>query len=370
MTAQQVFRNTMIVILTFVGAYVLFLSTRIIIVLLVAIIVASAVRPMVLWLSKGRVSYGLAILLVYLALMLTIFGLLIAVLPPAANRLAGYIENDNRLATRLIAAQNWFETTIEERFDTDIQLLDEDGIRETVNTIIVQLRESIPALAGEFGGLLGDFILVIVMGVYWLTSRDTTLDFLTSLFSLGQKARIHEIFKEIEGTLGSYVRGVMLVVTFVGVANFILLTLFGVPNAVTLGFIVGVTTALPIIGGYIGAASAAMLALLSSPLHAVFAIISFVLVQQVENHYLTPRVMSNSVKLNPILVILVLFIGFSVGGVVGGLLSVPLAGTLMILVRHLLIEPKRDEVASHVPVKGGGILLSGGEPKLDIITGK
>ncbi|MBE2266972.1 MAG: AI-2E family transporter [Anaerolinea sp.] len=359
MTTQQVFRNTLVVILTFVAAYALFLSARIIIVLLVAIIIASAVRPLVLWLSR-RIPYGLSILVVYGLLILLIAGLLIAVLPPAANRLAVYIENDDRLATRLISAQRWLETNIEQRFDTNIQLLDEDGIRQTVNNLVTQLRESIPALAGEFGGLVGDFVLVLVMGAYWLTSRDSAVESLTSLFSIGRRARIRDIFKEIEGTLGSYVRGVMLVVSFVGVANFILLTLFGVPNAVTLGFIVGITTALPIIGGYIGAASAALLALLSSPLHAIFAIISFVLVQQVENHYLTPRVMANSVNLNPILVILVLFIGFSVGGVIGGLLSVPVAGTFMILIRHLIIEPKREEVAAQVPVKGG-ILLSPGD---------
>lgn len=364
MTTQQVFRNTLVVILTVVAAYALFLSARILIVLLVAIIIASAVRPAVLWLSRRRVPHGLAILLMYGALLLTIIALLIAVLPPAANRLAGFIENDDRLATRVIGAQRWIENNLESRLGTEIQLLDEDGIRTTVNTVVTQIRETIPALAGEFGGLVGDFILTVVMGVYWLTSRDSALDFLSSLFAISKRARIRDIFSEIEGTLGAYVRGVALVVTFVGVANFLLLTLLGVPNAVTLGFIVGVTTALPIIGGYIGAGTAALLALLSSPLHAIFAIISFVLVQQVENHYLTPRVMSSSVNLNPILIILVLFIGFSVGGVIGGLLSVPLAGTAMILLRYLVIEPKRDEVAATTVIKGG-ILLSSPDTKLD-----
>ena len=365
MTTQQVFRNTLVVILTIAAAYALFLSIRILIVLLVAIIIASAVRPVVLWLSHRRIPHGLAILLVYAALMLTLLGLLLAVLPPAANRLAGYIENEDRLASRIIVAQDWLERNIEQRFNSDITLLDEDGIRETVTNIVTQLRESIPALAGEFGGLVGDFVLTVVMGVYWLTSRDSAINFLSSLFSMGRRMRIREMFTEIESTLGSYVRGVGLVVLFVGVANFILLTLFGVPNAVTLGFIIGVTTALPIIGGYIGAVAATLRALLSSPLHAVFALVSFVLVQQVENHYLTPRVMANSVNLNPILVILVLFIGFSVGGVIGGLLSVPLAGTAMILLRHLIIEPKREEVAASVPVKGG-ILLTAPDTKLDV----
>src|SRR5205823_9516283 len=115
------------------------------------------------------------------------------------------------------------------------------------------------------------------------------------LFPMGRRAEIATIFREIEQSMGAYVRGIALVATFVGVANFIILSLLGVPNAVTLGFIVGITTALPIIVGYIGAVTATLLALLSGPdgpKYALFAFASFVAVQQIENHYLTPLVMS------------------------------------------------------------------------------
>jgi hypothetical protein len=74
--------------------------------------------------------------------------------------------------------------------------------------------------------------------------------------------------------------------------------------------------------------------------------------QQIETHYLTPRMMANSVHISPILVIVALFIGFSVGGVIGGLIAVPIAGTLMVLARYLVIEPKKDEVAAQ-RVQGG-----------------
>ena len=87
------------------------------------------------------------------------------------------------------------------------------------------------------------------------------------------------------------------------------------------------------------------------------------LVQQVETHYLTPRTMSNSVHISPILVIMALFIGFAVGGVVGGLIAVPLAGALMVLARHLIINPKKEEV---VPQRvQGGILIAGQDTRLD-----
>ena len=211
--------------------------------------------------------------------------------------------------------------------------------------------------------MLGDAVLVIVMGVYWLTSRDEAVEFTLQLFSMARRAMIREIILEIEQTLGAYVRGVGLVVLFVGVANFILLTLFRVPNPITLAFIIGLTTALPIVGGFIGAGLAVFLALIDSPLAALLTLVSFVLVQQVETHYLTPRTMSNSVHISPILVIMALFIGFAVGGVVGGLIAVPIAGALMVLARHLIIKPKKEEV---VPQRvKGGILIAGEDTRLD-----
>ncbi len=355
MSAQQTFRNTLVVLATLAAAYALAMSVRILIVLLVAIIIASAVRPAVLWLRKLHVPYGLAILIVYFMLGLALFVLSALVFPPVISQIGGYINNDQGLAVRIIDAQNQIHDLIKQTFNVDIATIDPNSITNTISTAIDQVKQSIPTLATEFGALAGDFILVVVMGVYWLTSRDQGVNFLLQLFPIGRRAEIATMIHEIENSMGAYVRGIALVSTFVGVANFAILSLFHVPNAVTLGFIVGITTALPIVGGYIGAFTATLLALLSSPLNAVIAFGSFVAVQQIENHYLTPRVMSRSVNLNPILVIVFLFIGFAVGGVVGALISVPIAGTLNILLLHLVIQPRQVEAAPQFV--DGGILL-------------
>ncbi|MCC7450936.1 MAG: AI-2E family transporter [Anaerolineae bacterium] len=357
MTAQQTFRNTLIVILTLVAAYALWASIRILIVLLIAIIIASAVRPTILWLRKRRIPEGLAILLVYGAILLSIILLLGAVLPPAANQFAGYLENENNLANRVIDAQSWVTTTIKQYTGSDVRLLDPEAIRTTITTVVKQIKDAVPALAGEFGGLLGDFVLVFVMGVYWLTSRDQAVDFALQLFAIGRRAEIKEIIREIETSMGGYMRGVITVSVIVGTLNFFLLQILGVPNALTLGFIVGTATAIPIVGGYLGMIAAVLLALLSSPIHAVIALAVNVAVQQLENHYLTPRLMSRSVGLNEILVIVFVFIGFSLGGVIGGLISMPIASTIMILLRHLVIEPRKGE--STPQFVEGGILLPG-----------
>jgi predicted PurR-regulated permease PerM len=282
------------------------------------------------------------------------------------NQIAGYIQNENRLAARIIAAQNWLETTIARFTGSTPTLADEESIRTAVSSVMDEIRTTAPSLVGEIGGLFGDFILIVVMGIYWLTSRDEAVEFNARLFPIGRRTMVTQIITEIENSLGAYVRGIILVCTFVGVANFILMSLLGVPNAVTLSFIIGATTAIPIIGGYIGAGAAVLLALLSSPLHAAFAFISFVLVQQVENHYLTPRMMSRSVGLNPILIIVFLFVGFALGGVIGAVIAIPIAGSAMILLRYLIIEPRQAESApQHVE---GGILIAAKDSSMTSTT--
>ena len=124
MSAQQTFRNTLVVIGTFLVAYALYLSIHILIVLLIAIIVASAIRPLVLWLEKHGIGQGLAILIVYLGLAIFIFTLVLVVFPPAVTQLAGYIQNDQGLASRLIGAQTWFQDQIQQHFNTKVQLLE------------------------------------------------------------------------------------------------------------------------------------------------------------------------------------------------------------------------------------------------------
>jgi len=357
MSAAQTFRNTLVVMVTIGAAYMLYLSSQILVVLFIAIVAASAVRPLVIRLRKRGVSEGLSILLVYGLVALAIFVLCFVVLPPAARQFSGYLGNQQGFADRIIAAQTWIQQAILDRTGTQVTLLDPETIRTTMTQIMSQVMAAIPALASGFGGLLGDFVLVFVLGVYWLTARDETVKFVLQLLPLGRRAVAEEIIRESETSMGTYVRGLGLVCTFVGVANFIILSLLGVPNAVTLAFILGLTTGLPIIGGYIGAATATLLALLSSPLYAVFALGSFLLVQQVENHYLTPRVMSHSVGLDPLLVIVLLFTGFALGGVIGALIALPISSVLAILLRHLVIQPRKDETTSR-PVDGG-ILLSG-----------
>lgn len=362
MTGKDIFRGTLIVLLTLLGAYIVLMSLRILVVVLVAIIIASAVRPLVLRLMRWRFSEGLAILTVYLSIIAGLFTLSALVLPPIANSLLTNLQSEDRLANRLISLQTWLSNNVERITGNPVELAKPEDIRRSVSTFIDEVNPAIPSLVGGAGSTFGELVLVVVMGVYWLTSYQKAIEFLVQLFTIRVRERVQSIIFEIEGMMGSYVRGLAFVALFVGTANFLILTVLRIPNAATLGFIIGFTTILPIVGGFLGGGLATLLALLTgSPIHGVAVLGTFVAVQQIETHYLTPRAMSRSVGLDPLLTIVAVLIGFTLGGVVGAIIATPVMGTIAVLLREMVIVPRKETVSPYTIEKG--LILLNSEPQ-------
>lgn len=356
MTAGQAFRNTVIVLATLVSAYVLLMSARILVVLLIAVFIASAVRPFVLRLVSWRVPEGLAILITYVLLVVGILTLFLLVIPPIVNQAADYMQNETRLASRIIYSKNWLEQALTNLTSNPVSLVGDEEVRTTVSGFVDQMRTVVPHMLTDLGGTVAEAVLAIVMGVYWLTSRDKAVQFILQLFPHRSREEIRQVITEIESSVGNYIGGIVMVASFVGLVNFAILAVLRIPNAAALGFIVGISTMLPIVGGFIGGGLATLLALLTSPLNALIVFVVFVAVQQVENHYLTPRTMARSVGIDPLLVMVAVFAGFALGGVIGGIIAVPIAGAISILMRHLIFEPRKASVEYTVQ-DGGAILI-------------
>lgn len=359
MTGKDIFKGTVIVLGTLASAYVVLMSLRILVVVLVAIIVASAVRPMVLRLMRWRFSEGLAIVVVYLGLLLAIVALVALVIPPIVTSITANFQNEDRLANRIIYVQAWIVTTIRNITGTTVTLAEPDAIRTGVTNLINSIQAGLPTFLGDASSTAGEAILVFVMGVYWLTSHERAVEFSVQLFTIRAREKVQAVIYEIENMMGSYVRGIVFVATFIGFANFIILFVLRVPNAGALGFIIGIGTMLPIVGGFIGGGLSTLITLLvGTPIQAVAVFGTFVAVQQVETHYLTPRAMARSVGLDPILTIVAVLVGFTLGGVVGAIIATPVMGTIAVLLREIVIEPRKVTVSPYTKTDDGLILLN------------
>jgi len=362
MSLSQIFKGTLVFLAALAFAYILVLTLNVWVSLLIAILVASAVRPAILRLMRWRIPQSIAVLIVYLGLATVTITILLVVLPPVVNQFVGYIQNDNRLANRIIDAQEWVQRTVTQVTGSEFELgINPEEIRTSVADIVEKVRVTAPSLIGNATGFLGEFILIIVMGLYWITSRERAGEFLVELAPLSRRGQFRAILDEIEGGLGSYVRSIVLVSIIVGILCFIILTVLRIPGAAAISFFYAVATAIPIIGGLIGVGLATSLALLTSPINAVIVLVVTFLLQQVENYWLTPRMMSHGADFDPLLVIVFVSMGFSLGGITGSLIAIPLAGTASILVKHLIIEPRKAVVTPNKVE--GGILLSSDHPE-------
>lgn len=347
MSLTQIFKGSLVFFAALGVVYLAYATLDILIALLVAIIVASAVRPVILRLVKWGLPQALAVLVVYLGIATVVIGLLVIVMPPVINQFVSYIQNDNRLANQIIAAQAWMERTVSQFMGSDFDLgFAPEDIRTSVSELVDTARITAPTLIGDAASFLGEFLLLIVMGLYWITARERAENFLVELAPIPRRPQIRAIIDEIELGLGAYVRGIVIISFIVGILSFIIFALLRIPGAASLSFFYAVATAIPIVGGLIGVGLATFLAALTSPLNAVIVLVVTVLIQQVENYYLTPRVMAKGTDFDPLLIIVFAAAGFTLNGIMGALIAIPIAGTVAILLKHLVIEPHKATVAS------------------------
>lgn len=339
MSTRQTLQNTLVVLLTLAVAYIFIISLRITIILLLAIIIASALRPVIERMIRIGIPRSVAIISTYIVLISGILLLALAILPPIVNQIISYIEHDERLVFRILRAQYWVENLIESLTGNEVNLVQPEQVREAVSSLVQSIRDNAPNLVDDLGNLIADTVLIFVMGAYWLTAHEQVKQFIVQLFHEKYRERVDTVLDNIEYTMGGYVRGVATVASIVGVLNFIGYTVLGVPNALTLAFIVGTTTTIPMIGGHIGGISVVFLTIVTNPTYIFGAFIVYFVVTQFENYYLSPRIMSNYANINPLLVIVYTLIGFILFGITGAIIAVPVMGVVHILITRLIIEP-------------------------------
>lgn len=349
MESKTVFKATVVILLTLFAAYILFLGAEIIITLLIAIIIASAVRPAVNGLMRIKIPEGVAIVIVYGAMALIILTVLFVLIPPMFNQFAIYVEQDWRLASRIITANQIAEGYISDFMAEDVSLVSSDQIREAVTASVSEFRAILPNLIQNTGTIIANAVLIFVMGAYWLTSHISAKRFILKLTTPRYRDETRVIINDIEQTLGGFVRSAVIISAIVAMLNFVPMYILGVPNALTMAFIIGTMTIIPMVGGLIGGGVATLLTLITDPPFAIIVLITFLIVSQIENYLLQPRIMSDGVGMNPLLVIVYTSIGFVLSGVLGALIAIPIMGAFHILLEHLIIEPYRAQMKDDTP---------------------
>lgn len=315
----------------------------IVLLVIVAIILASALDKPVDWLSRRGVPRSVGVIFMYLILIGLLTLTIALIIPPIAEQtrdLASIIPELVQRAGDYLASQGVFLGD-EVFLENAERLISTFGQSFGGNGVSSAGSGFLGTLTGFFGGIF-QIALVLVLTFYLVVQENGMRKFFRSITPVKHAPYVTGLIIRIQDKIGSWFRAQLLLGVVVGVLIYIGLTLLGVEYALVLAILAGILEIVPYIGPILAAIPAIFLAFSSGPLTALFVLGLFILVQQLENNILVPKIMQRAVGLNPVIVIIVLLIGAKVAGLVGLLLAVPVTVAIAEFGRDF-IGPLSDE---------------------------
>jgi predicted PurR-regulated permease PerM len=182
-------------------------------------------------------------------------------------------------------------------------------------------------------------IAILLLSFHWTLDGPRLVQSLLLLVPKGRRESSRDLISSMETKVGSYVAGQGLLCLFIGVMALVAYLIIGLPNVLVLALLAGVLEAVPMIGPLLGAIPAAVIALSIAPSKLVWVIVATIVIQQVENSLLVPRVMRRTVGVNPFVSLLAIFSFSSFFGIPGALMAIPIAAMLQLLLDRFVFHP-------------------------------
>ena len=302
-----------------------YLLARPIAVLLAASIVAVALAPLVELLEQ-RLPRGIAVVTVYSGLAALVSALVI---------IAGLIVADE--ASRMI------EQVPDDRRQLEALINHHDPIGDDrVVDLINSRSESLSSIAFSVPRLVATALLEMViaafLSVYCLLAAPVLRKTALSVFANDdRRQRADEVVTAIVERMGGYVRAIAIDGLILAVVTFIGLSIMGVRFSLVLAIISGLSVLIPILGPVIAVVPAILVAFVESPWLALLVLLFYITVQQIESNILLPKIMQRQADILPLLAVFAVFAGGSIGGILGALIAVPLAGGLLVVITHVVL---------------------------------
>jgi len=316
-------------------AWVLWLTREILLIFLIAVIVSSAIDPVVEFLHKRKIPRALGVLMVYLVIVGIIVAAGFLFVPPLMQQFES-IKN----------------TDVLQSFTSRIGVLRESLAQSAIGRAIDQsLRQEATNLgSGLFqttkGVLTGiiSLITVFVISFYLTAAENGMKNFVRLLAPFKHQGYVMNLVTRIQHKMGSWVLGQIILSIVIFGLVFLGLTILNVKYALVLALVAAIFEVVPIIGPYISGTIGVFFAFLQSPALAVAVLVMWSITQQLESHVVVPIIMSRSVGINPVLVILGILVGGTLGGIVGALIAIPVISGVSVFVWDLMEGKTTQEV--------------------------
>lgn len=311
---------------------------------LMATILAYVLNPVVRRLERWRVPRVVAVLGIYVALILLVAGALLGLIIPAIGQVQAMVRNPATLVAELGGVVKWAQGLPYVGHYVGEPLSPEDRQR-----LIVFLQGNIPSATqmlnvalGFIGGVFGIFgvflnlVLMLIVSIYLLLDRERVLRATLDIIPETVRDQVLDILLAVEGALVRYLKAQLTLCTIMGVVGFLIAFFVIGKYALVIGLWVGVLEIIPVLGAFLAAIPAVVVALfLGGFSKALLVALLFLIAQQLEGNILVPRIMGGSVGVHPLWVLFAMLSATALYGVIGAFFAVPTVAIVSATLRYL-----------------------------------
>lgn len=336
--------GSIVTVLLFLAlAALLWFLKDLVLILVTAVVIASAMEPAINFLTKRRVHRVLSVILVYLCVFGAFLSALFIFIPPLLVDAADFL---SRLPQTL-SAINISDAThgLLPWGTVGDQISSADLLRNISKTLSDTTGGVFTTLSAFFGGLTS-FVLIIVFSFYFSVQETGVDDFLRVVTPIKEQAYVLSLWKRSQEKIGKWMQGQLILGVIVGILLYLGLVILGIPNALMLAVIAGLFELIPVFGQILAAIPALVIGFSDGGVTALLLVAGlYLVVQQFEAHLIYPVVVKKVVGVPPLLVIIALIVGAKLAGFLGILLSVPIAAAIQEFVSD--IERKKAKALAN-----------------------
>lgn len=336
--AKILYRRLFLFVVSIAGLYFLYRVRIVLIPFIFAFFMAYLFNPLVQIIESKKVPRGLAILFVYIV----VFGLLTLIIIFGVPHIIEEFNRLGRAIPKLTQEVKGIAAHIEKKYSKftlpeGIKQVFDERIRHLENVLINTVRAGTTSLIKMISYLLG-LVVTPIFAFYMLKDIERIKESFTLTIPRNYRSDVLAIGRDLDEIMSGFFRGHLLISLIVGTLTGLGTYIIGLDFSFIIGIISGVAELVPYLGPFITAVPMVALALLVSRKTAVYAVIVILIVQQLENAVISPKILGKSMGLHPLVVIFALLAGGELYGFLGILLAVPAAAALKVILRYIYLK--------------------------------
>jgi predicted PurR-regulated permease PerM len=321
------------------GLYAAWVVRDILLLIYVSIILAIVLTPAVQAISRIRIrnwnpSRGAAIILLLVA-VLAVIGLFAAlILPPIIQDFQNLAQ---QLPSRLNDLAGWVR-----HFPVGNEIakfLNPQTLGQHMAAFLGNVFGTLQAVVG----VITDLVLLVIMTAYFILDGRRVFDWALSLVPASKRPRLQVTLLSAAHKVKRWIVGQLLLMLILGTFSFFLFLILKVKYFYALALFAGVANIIPILGPIVSVVAAGLVAAIDSWVKLLGVLVGYLIYQQVENGYLSPRIMESTVKIPAVTVIVALAIGVGLGGILGALVAVPTAAIISTFIAEYLVHREKSQ---------------------------